>query len=74
VDSQLHAWNPATAETPSHRGWAAYATRPSFGIADAIASLDEAGVDRAVLEIGTGDAHAEPLDVSVNDPEPEYNR
>ena len=61
VDSQLHVWNPETPETPWHRGWAPYATHPSFGIGDAIAAMNEAGVERAVLVPATWDINGTEL-------------
>ncbi|MEA2682310.1 MAG: L-fuconolactonase [Chloroflexota bacterium] len=49
VDTHLHVWNAETDRTPWRRGWAKFADGPSYDPLSAIADMDAAGVDRALL-------------------------
>lgn len=49
VDSHLHVWNPDSASEPWRAGWRDHAPARAFGIDDALAAMDGAGVARALL-------------------------
>jgi L-fuconolactonase len=49
TDAQVHVWRPESPDRPWSPGGAAYAHRPSFRVAELLAAMDGAGVDRAVI-------------------------
>jgi L-fuconolactonase len=49
TDAQVHVWPPSSAARPWVPGGETYAHRPSFLVAELLAEMDAAGVDRAVL-------------------------
>jgi L-fuconolactonase len=48
IDAQIHAWEPSRPDRPWPAGMASL-QGPEFSIAQALATLDEAGVQRAIL-------------------------
>lgn len=49
VDAHLHVWNPESPSTPWRTGWSNHALGPAFGVDEALAAMDGAGVAQALL-------------------------